>query len=141
MHKQGPSENPRSRATVVLHHACGAASHYDWMIEDPDQPAGKGLLCTWRIDAPPRDWPRSGEDGGRVMLTRLGDHRRAYLTYEGDIGGGRGEVRRVDAGRVEVIERTAAAATLDVTLTGYAGRITLRRESGDAWVMIVGEGV
>ena len=71
---------------VVLHHVGHGEPHYDLMLErDADGP-----LETYRVAA----WPVVG----RERLTPLADHRRVYLTYEGEVGGGRGSVRRVDAG-------------------------------------------
>jgi hypothetical protein len=56
-----------------------------------------GALLTWRLDAVP-------EVGGRVNATRIGDHRLAYLEYEGLVSGGRGSVRRIDAGTYAELE-------------------------------------
>lgn len=71
---------------VVLHHTDHGEPHYDLLIPVDEQ----GPLLTWRMS----DWPL--EDG--ISLTRLPDHRRHYLTYEGPISGGRGQVRRVAQG-------------------------------------------
>ncbi|MBV8780188.1 MAG: hypothetical protein JO353_02215 [Phycisphaerae bacterium] len=49
-----------------------------------------GLLMTWRSPV----WPIERE----TALTRLADHRRDYLQYEGEISGNRGTVRRVASG-------------------------------------------
>ena len=71
---------------VVLHHVGHGSPHFDWMLErDADGP-----LTTFRV----RAWPVAG----RQALTPLADHRRAYLDYEGEVSGGRGSVRRVEAG-------------------------------------------
>jgi hypothetical protein len=59
--------------------------HWDFMLE-----AG-AILNTWRLAAPPRP-------GGSVCAEPLGDHRTAYLDYEGPVSGGRGRVVRWDAG-------------------------------------------
>lgn len=82
----GASESHPPLRFVVLHHTGVAEPHYDVMVE-----TSPGLLLsTWR--AP--NWPPRDGD----VWTRLEDHRRAYLDYEGPISGGRGEVRRVAAG-------------------------------------------
>jgi hypothetical protein len=71
---------------VILHHTGIDEPHYDVMVEaEPDGP-----LTTWRSERWPIDRPTS--------LTRLGDHRRDYLTYEGEVSGGRGRVTRVAGG-------------------------------------------
>ena len=71
---------------VVLHHTGHGDAHFDLMLEvDP-----AGPLLTFRL----ADWPVSVG----VDASRLAGHRRAYLTYEGSVSRGRGEVRRVAAG-------------------------------------------
>ena len=73
---------------VVLYHDGIADPHFDLMIES--RPGGP--LYTWRCGQNP------------VMryltsATRITNHRRHYLEYEGEISGGRGHVTRVAAGR------------------------------------------
>jgi hypothetical protein len=64
--------------------------HWDFMLE-----CG-GALRTWRLAAP----PRADE---AVDVTPLGDHRLAYLNYEGPLSDNRGCVYRWDAGTFEVV--------------------------------------
>ena len=73
--------------SVVLHHTGHGDAHFDVMIE-PSR--GAARLLTWRTPV----WPlREG-----TPLTALGEHRRAYLEFEGPVSGGRGQVRRVAEG-------------------------------------------
>lgn len=79
---------------VLLRHTLADGSeHFDWMLERG------GVLLTWRV----REIPVVGE----VAAERLADHRVAYLSYEGEVSGGRGRVVRVRAGEAEVLEETA----------------------------------
>ena len=71
------------RFVLLEHHWNGV--HWDFMLE-----AGE-VLRTWAIDAP----IVSGRD---LPARALGDHRKIYLDYEGEVSGDRGTVRRVDAG-------------------------------------------
>jgi hypothetical protein len=59
--------------------------HWDFMLE------AAGVLRTWRLAAPPAV-------GQAVAAVPSFDHRLAYLDYEGPVSGGRGTVRRWDAG-------------------------------------------
>ncbi len=78
------------RRFVILEHARDGI-HWDVMVEV--EPGGD--LRTWTIDAEPCP--------GRDLPARaLPDHRRAYLTFEGEISGNRGTVRRWDEGTCEV---------------------------------------
>jgi len=85
------------RKTVLLEHRLAAgASHYDWMLEleegdDPDERS----LVTFHVDS-----RIDSGDSGQFNATRIGDHRRLYLQYEGEIAGGRGEVRTLASGKL-----------------------------------------
>ena len=68
------------RRFVIQKHTTGGASHYDLMLE-----AG-GALATWRL----RRLPTVMKPGGSMPAQALPDHRLAYLSYEGEISGGRG---------------------------------------------------
>ena len=71
---------------VVLRHEDVPEPHFDLMFESESG----GDLATWRSPV----WPLQDQ----TKLVHLGEHRRAYLEFEGPISGGRGQVRRVAAG-------------------------------------------
>jgi hypothetical protein len=87
---------------VILWHNEVAEPHYDLMFETLPGSA----LATWRSP----QWPIEGP----TAVTRLKDHRRAYLDYEGELSGRRGRVERVAIGtcRVEVGEASVWHVTL-----------------------------
>jgi len=100
---------------VILHHTRvmdgGRGDHWDWFLDWPGRLRNTANRDTERNEnvsgqldssglisfASVRD-PREGWIGN--LLQRLPPHRARYLEYEGDIGGGRGEVRRVAVGAV-----------------------------------------
>ena len=94
--------------------------HWDLMLETGD------VLRTWRLAAPP-------EAGREMAAESLGDHRRAYLDYEGPVSGGRGTVRRWDAGTFQWI--TDEADQIEIRLEGehYRGCAILRRRPDGNW--------
>ncbi len=71
---------------MVLRHEGVAKPHFDLMFQT--SPGSK--LATWRVER----WPISRA----ISLEKLPDHRQAYLTFEGEISGNRGNVRRVEQG-------------------------------------------
>jgi len=73
------------RRFVVLEHDSPRGRHWDLMLEH------EGKLRTWALAAPP-------DSPGPIPAEPLADHRLVYLDYEGPISGGRGQVRRWDAG-------------------------------------------
>lgn len=97
--------------------------HLDWLFEVD------GSLRTWATEiADPRDGPF------RRAATELPPHRLVYLEREGDIGGGRGRVRRLISGayRLRVDARDLWSGSLH--WIGAAGRpqaadFELRRQS------------
>jgi hypothetical protein len=117
------------RAGVLLEHQSGVGRHYDWLIEAPTAPPGRGALVSFRVGLPSACWAAAG----RLTLERVGDHRRAYLRYEGPIGGGRGRVRRVDGGTVQVRSWSSDRAVLALRWRGFAGVVELRRRGGAIW--------
>jgi hypothetical protein len=70
-------EPRRIRYTISRHETKGGA-HLDLFLENGD------VLLTWRLSAPP--------ETGEVDAEPIGDHRVAYLDYEGPISGDRGAV-------------------------------------------------
>lgn len=98
------------RMVLLLHTLPDGSSHYDWMIDPPTprrrdatgqaDPDARDLL-TFRVQER-IDLPRVKE----FSATRIENHRRLYLTFEGEIGPAvakgpsRGTVKRVARGRV-----------------------------------------
>jgi hypothetical protein len=63
--------------------------------------ADRETLLTLRVPC----WPITT----RVTVVPLGDHRRAYLDYQGPISGNRGEVRRAAAGTYATLDAGAGS--------------------------------
>jgi hypothetical protein len=106
---------------VVLRHEGFGDPHFDVMFETAPQ----APLATWRAQVWP---PKSGD-----YWTRLGDHRRDYLTYEGPVSRGRGEVRRTGAGSLETYRQNddrSVSITLDTGL-----ELELVRDGADRWLV------
>ena len=70
---------------VILRHDSPRGVHFDLMLEVDD------ALKTWALPRPPAP-------GADMPCEALGDHRLAYLDYEGPISGDRGSVTRWDRG-------------------------------------------
>ena len=87
---------------VVLRHEGVPDPHLDLMFET----SPGSMLATWRS----QEWPlRTG-----TPITPLPDHRAAYLTYEGEVSGGRGTVRRVAEGRHRVLQDHPVLLSVDL---------------------------
>lgn len=108
---------------LLLHELPDGSSHFDWMLARDET----GPLVTFRVA------DRIDLGVPAFAATRLADHRRIYLTYEGEVSGGRGRVRRVAQGSaaIELDDATQFVARGD-----FGGAITVWRGSctgGNAW--------
>ncbi len=117
LHTPDPGDEPIQTAApprfVLLEHTCDN-DHLDLMIERD------GTLDTWALALPPDPHPQ--------IVHQLPTHRLAYLEYEGPLSGGRGSVRRIDAGTYLI----AGPSTDNLRLIRLKGSIlhgilTLRR--------------
>src|SRR5262245_48875567 len=88
---------------VILEHDY-PERHWDFMVEVGES------LWTWRLPV----LPQPGM--GPIPATRIGDHRRAYLDYEGPVSGNRGTVVRREAGSYH--EKSVQKGRVDVWLQG-----------------------
>lgn len=86
-------QEPKPTRFVILHHTQSDGEHWDLMLEEGE------VLLTWRLSADP-----TVSGSNRIAAERVADHRPAYLTYEGELSGGRGFVRRIESGAWERIK-------------------------------------
>ncbi len=120
------SETVDDRAVrfVVLFHSQTEGDHYDLMIEN------ENALATWKMLASPEN-SRIGD----LIATRIGEHRIAYLDYEGPISGDRGHVTRHDSGTCKL--EWTADDEWRVRFEGarLRGRVILKRDhhEPDKW--------
>jgi len=94
--------------------------HWDFMLEAGD------VLLTWRLSSPPA--PQR-----TVSAERIGDHRRAYLDYEGPVSGGRGNVTRWDGGSFEWLEDAEDRKVVRLRGGRLDGTFRLERTPAGEW--------
>ena len=113
---------------VILHHSLPGGEHWDLMLEHGD------VLLTWQLQRDP-----TGPATFPIPARRIGDHRKAYLEYEGPVSKDRGTVRRVDTGTVELQQITEAKYDLVLRGRHLSGSMTLTATGSD-WVLERGPG-
>jgi hypothetical protein len=107
---------------AVLRHSDVDEPHYDFLVE-----TSRGSdLATWRSPT----WPL--EDA--VVLTRLKDHRKIYLEFEGELTAGRGRVDRVDGGDCQLSIEENAVWKITILNPKQPMWFTLRHLDGDEWM-------
>ena len=107
---------------VILHHRLDDGEHWDLMLEHG------GVLLTWQLLGEPFD-----RESLPIPARRIGDHRKAYLDYEGPLTYNRGTVRRVDAGSLEIVESVADKCRFVL----YGGRLCgtfVLQKANQEWV-------
>ena len=116
--------------TALLLHRTPTGSHHDWLVGGPDYRSVAGSrLWTARLGPASSAWHAVG----RFEMQAQPAHRRAYLTYQGPISGGRGTVVRVDQGRVALRRWSDGRMLWDVRMRHFDGRIEAVRLSDDRW--------
>jgi len=111
----------------VIHHHTGRPGeedHYDLMIEEG------ASLATWRVGTGAMGRLLSGEAAG---ATKIADHRREYLSYEGPISCDRGMVRIMDTGECEAVHIAAAEREYRFHGNTLKGTLTVSLKHGDRW--------
>ncbi len=120
---------------VVLRHDVGPCfertpeTHLDWMF------ATGNVLSTWSTEL-----ITDFENTFEVPCVKLADHRVVYLDREGDLGGGRGSVRKMLAGEYTQLKSVVAELTFKAALrwrTEFSVRrgileVVQRREEDDS---------
>ncbi len=114
---------------VIQYHTTREGAHYDLMLE-----AGPAL-ATWRLDRPLTDLA----GGAALPAEALGDHRPAYLTYEGPVSGGRGWVRIFEQGSYELIDRQESLWVFRLRGRSLEGTFTLHRCQQSRWLLLAGD--
>ncbi len=75
---------------AILHHQLPDGSHFDLMFET----LPGSSLATWRSPQWPIEQP--------TIVTRIKDHRRIFLEYEGELSESRGYIVRVAGGTCDL---------------------------------------
>lgn len=111
---------------VVLHHTMPSysdrLSHWDIMIEE-----GEDLLTWALLDEPFSQVIQESQ--------RLNNHRLEYLEYEGEISGGRGNVKRWDNGEINFLSSSADSYEFEMKGERLKARAKLKREDRDIWLI------
>lgn len=117
---------PMPNRFVILHHQLTNCEHWDLMLEH------EGVLLTWQLPSEP-----TGLGSFPMTAKRIGDHRRAYLEYEGPIGGNRGQVHQVDAGALEWKDITGGRIVVVLLGRQLQGPFLLTHQTKDHWMIEV----
>ncbi len=93
-----------------------------------------GVLKTWAC-------PDAPETQKTMIVRSLGDHRLAYLEYEGTVSGSRGEVHRWDEGTYQFLHQSEGKLVVLFAGRKLRGSVTLERsgEEPQCWTFSLAE--
>jgi len=115
--------------SALLQHVTRHGQHYDWLIRDPHPPTAGHPMWTLRIGLASWQWA----DVDALVVETIAHHRAVYLTRQGDIGGGRGCVTRVDRGTTRYVQWSADVRRLAVAFVNFTGSVELQRLGARRW--------
>jgi bifunctional non-homologous end joining protein LigD len=98
-------DKPR-RFVIQRHERQGEPVHWDLMLEAGD------CLETYRVGVPPERWGNEP-----IEAVKIFDHPLRFLTYEGSVNEGKGQVKIADKGTYRVVKQSESQLTLDFTGT------------------------
>ncbi|MHC4260141.1 MAG: DNA polymerase ligase N-terminal domain-containing protein [Planctomycetota bacterium] len=114
----------RTKATkfVVQEHSKDSKVHWDLMLEMG------GVLKTFRLELPPDELLQH-----KTSAEKIFDHPLKFLTYEGDVNNGRGNVKIADAGTYHTLSEGENCWELQLDASILKGRFILTHLEGDEW--------
>ena len=108
---------------VIQQHAQGPHIHWDFMLETD------GILRTYRLDKS----PHMLADNPAACAVKISDHPMKFLTYQGLVNKGLGEVSIADSGIYKIIRQSDERIELDLTGEILKGRFALTHIEADNW--------
>lgn len=99
----------------------GPGLHWDLLIEDDALPEETRTALTWRL----LQEPSAGNF--TAVVDAIAPHRLLYLTYTGEVSGGRGTVEAWDRGTAEWMARSARQLRLRLNGTRWRGELSLQQ--------------
>jgi hypothetical protein len=112
---------------AILHHKLPDSEHWDLLLEDGN------MLAAWQLAGKP-----TGPQALPLAATRIADHRKKYLVYEGPVSDNRGSVVRFDHGHYRVLERSEHRWLVHLAgqiLFGRFGLVRSPEDPPEAWVL------
>jgi hypothetical protein len=114
--------NSAAKKFVVHEHTCSSENHWDMMLES------SGVLKTWRLNTPPQ---RIGKEP--IPAEKIIDHDIKFLTYQGPVNKGLGNVCIIDEGTFETFSETQNMIHLHLLGNILCGEFVLELSEQSQW--------
>jgi len=112
-----------SQFVVQKHTRQNRPVHWDWMFQ-----AGN-VLQTYRIEQQPGELPTQG-----ITAIRIVDHPLKFLTYQGTVNKGEGNVQIAEKGTYRILSQTKSTRKLLLNGKILKGRFSLKHIADDRWL-------
>jgi len=110
------------RFVIQRHTRDGERPHWDLMLERGE------VLETYRVSLPPEDWGVKP-----VEAVRIFDHPLKFLSYEGSVNKGKGQVEIADCGTYRVLGRDDKQQLLEFAGNILNGKFVLAHIKNAEW--------
>ena len=115
-HHYGRMDHIVKKQFVIAEHTTPNGVHWDLMLEMGD------VLRAWRLNTPPHEIKERP-----IHAERIFDHSPRFLTYEGPVQNGTGQVAIADKGTYSLNEQTDNSFLIDVQGEILAGCFSLSK--------------
>ena len=110
---------------VIQKHTEGGGAHSDFMLEAGD------CLQTWRLDKEPEQILNAPAEAEKIF-----DHPLKFLTYQGPVNNGKGNVQIIEKGTYEISAQENDKIEINLNGKTLQGNFTLTRIKDDKWQFV-----
>ncbi len=107
---------------VIQAHTKGEDIHWDLMLEKA------GSLQTFRLDLPPSQLLTKP-----AQAVKIDDHDPKFLTYQGPVNKGAGNVKIADKGTFQIQKENSSRIEMDITGRILKGSFTITHTQKEKW--------
>ena len=114
----------KDKRFVIQEHRTAAEVHWDLMIESDC------TLQTYRLDKAPEEILHNSSNAVKIC-----DHSLKFLTYQGQVNKGRGNVRIIETGTYKILQEKRGLIELNLNGQILKGKSTLTHIKNDNWLL------
>lgn len=114
--------HPKNPHYVILKHTTPKDTHWDFMLETGDH------LSTWRIPIHPNKLKTTPAKAEKIF-----DHPIKFLSYQGPVNKGTGNVTTADKGTYKIISQTPKKLQIKIKARIINGTYTLAKVINNTW--------
>jgi len=115
----------KDKRFVIQEHSTTTGVHWDFMFESGN------TLKTYRLDKSPEDIPQCSANAVKIF-----DHSLKFLTYQGPVNKGQGNVCLVEAGTYKMLQDKHDLIQLNLNGQILKGKFVLTNTKDDNWLFM-----